>query len=393
MSRAARSVGLGALAAALAACAGRPAETHVVSVTEPAVTARPTAPAVVDPPAAPSGEPTIRIAMNDRALCALARGRVHCFDRAQQRADGGALLEAPPVEGIVGAVDLAMAGSHGCAVLSDGAVACFGENGQGQLGAGIAEGSSKTARRVLGLRSVRSVHAGPAHTCAITTTGVVWCWGENAVGQTGSATHYAPAARELVTATQVPDVTGARALGLSYGVTCAAAARGVWCWGETLGRGQRSNHPPALDASFPDVASFGAGSGGVCAVDAGGHVACRASGWGGDEIARGAASLSGVRKVGVGSSHACALGSDRRVSCWGANYSGQLGFARDKDGASADDERTTPVPVAKIPPAVDLAVGAYGACVLSASEELFCWGSHAGSAAEEGTGPVQVRLR
>ncbi len=276
MSRAARSVGLGALAAALAACAGRPAETHVVSVTEPAVTARPTAPAVVDPAAAPSGEPTIRIAMNDRALCALARGRVHCFDRAQQRADGGALLEAPPVEGIVGAVDLAMAGSHGCAVLSDGAVACFGENGQGQLGAGIAEGSSKTARRVLGLRSVRSVHAGPAHTCAITTTGVVWCWGENAVGQTGSATHYAPAARELVTATQVPDVTGARALGLSYGVTCAAAARGVWCWGETLGRGQRSNHPPALDASFPDVASFGAGSGGVCAVDAGGPRSRRA---------------------------------------------------------------------------------------------------------------------
>ena len=102
--------------------------------------------------------------------------------------------------------------------------------------------------------------------------------------------------------------------------------------------------------------------------------------------------MQSPRKVGVGSSHACALGADRKVVCWGANYSGQLGFPPDRDGASVDEERATPVVVAGLPPVVDLVVGAYGACALTVGDDLWCWGSHPGGSADH-SAPAPVRLR
>ncbi len=76
---------------------------------------------------------------------------------------------------------------HTCGIVS-GQAFCWGFNLYGQLG-NIAQpiANNATPLPVTGLTSgVASMAAGLRHTCAISTTGAVSCWGDNSMGQRGS---------------------------------------------------------------------------------------------------------------------------------------------------------------------------------------------------------------
>ncbi len=81
---------------------------------------------------------------------------------------------------------IAMGYSHTCAVTTTGGVKCWGYNGNGQLG------DSTTTRRLTPVNvsdlssEVSSIAAGWGHTCALTTAGGVKCWGRNQFGQLGN---------------------------------------------------------------------------------------------------------------------------------------------------------------------------------------------------------------
>ena len=88
------------------------------------------------------------------------------------------------------AATMISAGGHTCAILTGGAVKCFGGNAFGQLGLGNTTpigrsvAPSSVAAINLGEPAVR-VAAGGEHTCALLQSGRVACWGHNNYGQLG----------------------------------------------------------------------------------------------------------------------------------------------------------------------------------------------------------------
>ena len=86
--------------------------------------------------------------------------------------------------------------NHTCALLSSGAVKCWGNNYDGQLGLGDTNDRGGGANEMgvnllavdLGLAdgvTVTAISADVYHTCALLSSGAVKCWGNNSDGQLG----------------------------------------------------------------------------------------------------------------------------------------------------------------------------------------------------------------
>src|SRR5207253_561505 len=106
--------------------------------------------------------------------------------------DGTQVGSATPVDvtGLTSGVTAVAAGkNHSCALMGDGGVACWGDNGQGQLGDGTTD-VRLVPVRVIGLTSkVTAIAAAGDRTCAIAGGNVV-CWGAGAMrgGASGGTT-------------------------------------------------------------------------------------------------------------------------------------------------------------------------------------------------------------
>lgn len=74
---------------------------------------------------------------------------------------------------------------HTCAVLSKGAIQCWGNNGSGELGNGTTTDSSVPVTAI-GITNAVAVVAGGWYTCAMLSGGIVQCWGDNAYGELGN---------------------------------------------------------------------------------------------------------------------------------------------------------------------------------------------------------------
>src|SRR6185436_10516664 len=84
--------------------------------------------------------------------------------------------------------DVSAGGRHTCAVATGGTVECWGANDWKQLGNGLRQAQTRP-RRVEGLAgAATAVAAGDNHTCALTNSGRVRCWGANDSGQLGDGT-------------------------------------------------------------------------------------------------------------------------------------------------------------------------------------------------------------
>ncbi len=78
-------------------------------------------------------------------------------------------------------------GHHSCGVTTSGDMYCWGSNRFGQLGAATGSGTSDPVA-VSGGHTFVSASAGGQHSCGITTSGVAYCWGYNIHGQLGDGT-------------------------------------------------------------------------------------------------------------------------------------------------------------------------------------------------------------
>lgn len=125
-----------------------------------------------------------------------AGGDTWCWGGNQTRQLGAETPEvksATPVQAAAGLsfVALGAGGGHTCGLTVTNAMYCWGSNLSGQLGTSTNFGTSTstiTASLVSGL-SVATMGTNAAHTCALTTTGEAWCFGANAYGQLGNTTN------------------------------------------------------------------------------------------------------------------------------------------------------------------------------------------------------------
>ena len=137
-----------------------------------------------------------------------------------------------------GVKSVAAGGSHSCALFNAGNVKCWGSNSYGQTGNSFLHWQTGVADVGNLNSSAISIDLGNSHSCAVLSTGAVRCWGLNNYSQLGNGgttnTHLPVTVSGL--SSGVTSVSG----GVSY--SCATISDGgVKCWGinswGTLGDG------------------------------------------------------------------------------------------------------------------------------------------------------------
>jgi hypothetical protein len=226
-------------------------------------------------------------------------------------------------------------GEHQCGIDTGGALFCWGPNDDGQLGNG-ATTSSETPVPALVTGPISQVvtgftSSGGDFTCALTSTGEVYCWGANDRGQLGDGTTDA----SLTPAPVLLPPVGFRSLASKGGGACAISTGGEgYCWGENifgrLGIGSTSAHvvTPTPIAGGLRWHHLALGDDRSCGVDQGRQVYC----WGGQPAWLGTGvDTSTVAPLAVQSApsmdsltlsgwHQCGITSTNATYCWGANH-------------------------------------------------------------------------
>ncbi len=194
------------------------------------------------------------IASGGVTSCALLdAGSVKCW--------GNGFKTTPVTVAGLNDVDAITAGYYyECALLVGGTVKCWGSNAFGQLGDGTFKNSSRPVT-VIGLRGMTAIAGGEDHVCALSGGGTVECWGYDQWGQLGARPNVTPTTNCgdgspcHPTPVAVKGLAGVAAITAGFKHTCALSTTGsVWCWGYN-GDGELGDH--GLRSSYAPVAVSG----------------------------------------------------------------------------------------------------------------------------------------
>ncbi len=298
------------------------------------------------------------------------------------RSEFEALRENPEPDLVPFTASSISAGVYHTLVVRDNVIYGSGSNAFGQL-AGAPGGSTFT--RIDDSRTWAVVKAGDSHSCALDTTGVVFCWGDNIKGQLGVG-DFNP--RATPTAVALPGVV--RELDARHETSCAILTDDqLYCWGynEENGLGlpvlfENQASPVKIDpVAGTGYRTVGVGQGHLCAIPTTGELYCSGRNTEhqvsrSDNIQLGVLTLvdNGTDWWSVNATIAttCALrggtaGIAGELWCMGVNDAGQLG---------QDDFATysAPVRVGGTRSFAKVATGVLHTCAIDAADVLTCWG-------------------
>lgn len=259
-----------------------------------------------------------------------------------------------------------------CAVLTDNSISCWGDNTDGQVGNNQADGVGDVLKATpvtdsdgLTLNHYAHVAAGFNHTCAVTISGTLQCWGGNESDQIGNNIIVGA---DSLTPSDVIDSESAVVSGFvqvtsGYYMSCALKNdQSVWCWGEnysgSLGDGSTT------DSGVP-----------VQVINAD------------DSPLSGAVAVGTSLEASYYYAHTCALLETGEIKCWGSNYNGQLGtenYANSYKAVAVLNGSASAVTSATL-----MSVGQQRTCA-KISGTLKCWGNNISLALGDGTGDAAV---
>jgi alpha-tubulin suppressor-like RCC1 family protein len=243
---------------------------------------------------------------------------------------------------------VAVGQNHTCALTVTNEIRCWGDNFAGQLGApspscGLRDCSLVPIAVQCPAGEVckfRSVAAGGDHTCAVDTNGKAWCWGEDGTLATGESSLGAlpkHTHRRIPAFTDLGVPADFIAIDTDFSHTCAvSAAQDVFCWGDNF-FGQLGAPQGILSATRAQLVRSG----------------------------------SRYKSVTTGMSHSCAVqASNGLVDCWGDNSHFQL---TGNVNASKFITINSQVPLASRGVQF-MATGATTTCAQVSNDDTVCWG-------------------
>ena len=237
---------------------------------------------------------------------------------------------------------------HSLALCSDGTVAAWGDNRYGNLGNNSTIDSSVpvlvTRSGVLAGKTLVSVAAGRAHSLALCSDGTVATWGGNDSGQLGNNTTIGSSLPVLVTQSGVLAGRTVVSMAAGYDHSLALCSDGTLvAWGHNSD-GQLGNNSTSSSA-IP--------------------VSVKQSGVLADKT---------VVSVSAGEFHSLALCSDGTVAAWGQNYYGQLGNNSTIDSSVPILVTQSGVLAGKT--VVSVAAGGYHSLALCSDGTVAAWGAN-----------------
>jgi alpha-tubulin suppressor-like RCC1 family protein len=281
---------------------------------------------------------------------------------------------------------------HTCGLTALGIAYCWGDNTFGELGTGgtLARNYPRLVSMPDGIAFAQISSGGGRHTCALTTAGAAYCWGQNSAGQTGTG---GTGQRNVPRAVVMPSGITFSSISTGSDHTCAIGSDGAaYCWGAggpQLGYGPSMlNRPRPVRVRMPLGVTFSqisAGRDHTCAITPAGLGYC----WGvntkgqiGNAQTDGTSYVKPVRvrmptgvtfsQIAAGDDHTCTLGSNARAYCWGSNAVGEIG--NDRSGAGTEAYRPVSVTMPQGVSFTSVTAKYLHGCAMSSANEAYCWG-------------------
>ncbi len=229
---------------------------------------------------------------------------------------------------------LSVGATHACGNTQDFRTLCWGANDNGMVGDGTTVTPRVEPVLTLGGLSFSQIVTGYSHTCGLTLSGYVFCWGLNAFGAAGIGS----IGDVLTSPTAVSGAIGFGQISAGGYHTCGLTPAGeAYCWGMNF-EGQIGTGVIGSSVLVPTRVSDG-----------------------------------GLRftNIAAGESHTCALTSVGAAYCWGGNGRGELGA----DPALVGFAKATPFAVPGGFTFASLDAGEVHTCGVTAAGAGVCWGS------------------
>ncbi len=248
----------------------------------------------------------------------------------------------------------------------------------------------------------RTVSAGAGHTCAVSSTHRLYCWGDGGLGRLGDGTDRSSPVPVAVNA----DVRF-QAVSAGGDATCGLSGVEAYCWGNNgarqLGTGTKPGMwTPARVAGGHAFTTVAIGTLHACGLSVTDRAYCWGADWAGQvgngPPPSGLAPLAVMDEeaftaIALGWLFTCGIASDGTARCWGFNDRMQLGVPTVVE--SCVWPNGTPAPCSTTPVAVtggrsfvSVVAGREHACGLDADGQAWCWGGNAFG--QRGDGTTQV---